>query len=72
MGVYVLGAFKLDPLQPVKLILFQKISTFQIFILGRPIPYYPRPSGEARRYISSEAKLFTCNEWFYFQLLKTL
>ena len=31
------GAFKLDHLQPVKLILFQRISTFLPFILGAPI-----------------------------------
>ena len=36
------GAFKLDHLQPVKLISFQNISTFLPFILGGPISYYPR------------------------------
>ena len=41
-GVSVLGALKLDHLQPVKLILFPKISTFLPFILGIPISYYPR------------------------------
>ena len=35
-GVSVLGTFKLNPLHPVKLILFQKISTFQTLILGLP------------------------------------
>ena len=37
-----LGAFKLDHSQPAKLILFQKIFPFLSFILGGPIPYYPR------------------------------
>ena len=41
-GVSVLGAFKLDHFQPVELILFFKNSTFLPFILGSPIPYYPR------------------------------
>ena len=36
------GAFKLDHLQPVKLILSKIVPTFLIFILGSPIPYYPR------------------------------
>ena len=40
--VSVLGAFKLDHFQPVKLILLQNFSTFLIFIIGSPIPYYPR------------------------------
>ena len=38
-------AFKLDHLQPVKLILFHTFSTCLIFILGSPIPYYPREGG---------------------------
>ena len=33
-GASVLGAFKLDHLQPVKLILFQNVSTFSTFMLG--------------------------------------
>ena len=37
-GVSVLGAFKLDHLQPVRMILFEKLSSF----LGAPISYYPR------------------------------
>ena len=38
-----LGAFfKLDHLQPVRLILSHKFSIFLSFILGGPIPYYPR------------------------------
>ena len=41
-GVSVLGAFKLDCLQPVELILFHKFSTFLTFILGSPIIYSPR------------------------------
>ena len=41
-GVSVPGAFKLDHLQPVKLILSHNLSTFLIFLLGSPIPYYPR------------------------------
>ena len=40
--VSVLGVFKLDHLQSVKLILFSNISTFLPFILGGPISYYPR------------------------------
>ena len=40
-GVYELGAFKLDHLQRVILILFQKISNFLIFILGSPILITP-------------------------------
>ena len=40
--VSVLWAIKLDHLQPVELILSQYISTFLTFILGGPIPYYPR------------------------------
>ena len=38
----VLGAFKLDNLQPVELILSHNVSIILIFILGSPIPYYPR------------------------------
>ena len=41
-GVSDLGTFELDHLQPVKLILFQKLSIILTFILGRPILYYPR------------------------------
>ena len=37
-----LGVFELDHLQPVTVILFKKISTFLLFILGSPISYYPR------------------------------
>ena len=37
-----LGEFKLDHLQPVKLILSQKLSTCLTFILEGPIPYYPK------------------------------
>ena len=44
-GVSVLGAFKLDQLQPVELILFHNFPAFLIFILGSPIPYYPREGG---------------------------
>ena len=44
-GVSVLGSFKLDHLQPYKLILFLNFSVFLIFILGSPIPYYPRERG---------------------------
>ena len=39
---WVPGAFKLDYLQPVKLILSPNLSIILIFILGSPIPYYPR------------------------------
>ena len=46
--VSVLGAFKLDHLQPVELILFQQISAFLIFILGSPILYYPRAEYEKK------------------------
>ena len=48
-GAPVLGAFKLDHLQPVKLILFQKISIFLPFILGSPISYYPRERKMGKR-----------------------
>ena len=48
MGVSVLGAFKLDHLQPVKLILFPNFSIILIFILGSPIPYYPRAKYEKK------------------------
>ena len=41
-GVSVPVAFKLDHLQPVKLTLFQKCSTFLPFMLGGPISYYCR------------------------------
>ena len=47
-GVSDLGAFKLDHLQPVKLILFKNISTFLPFILGGPISYYPRERKEGK------------------------
>ena len=47
-GVSVPGAFKLDHLQPVKWILFQKKSTFLPFIMGGPISYYCREKKEAR------------------------
>ena len=43
--VTVLMAFKLDHLQPVELIMFQNFTILLIFILGRPIPYYPRERG---------------------------
>ena len=46
--VSVLGAFKLDHFQPVKLILFRNFSSFQNFILG-PFSYYPREGKEAAR-----------------------
>ena len=38
-GVSVIGAFKVDHLQPVELILFQNISTFLTSIQGSPIIY---------------------------------
>ena len=41
-GISVLWAFKLDHLKPVELILSPKFSIILIFILGSPIPYYPR------------------------------
>ena len=41
-GVSVSGAFKLDHLQPVKMILWQKMSISLPFILGAPISYYCR------------------------------
>ena len=44
-GVSVLGAFRLDHLQPVKLILFKNFTNLLICILGRPIPCYPRERG---------------------------
>ena len=44
-GLSVLGAFKLDHLQHIKLILFQKISIILSFILGSLIIYYPRAIG---------------------------
>ena len=47
-GVSDPGAFKLDHLQPVQLILFHEISNFLPFILGSPIPYYPRERKEGR------------------------
>ena len=47
-GVSVLWALKLDHLQPVKLILFQYFFNFLPFILGSPIPYYPRERKEGR------------------------
>ena len=43
---FVLWAFKLDHLQPVKKILFQIVSNFLSFILGEPIIYYPREGKE--------------------------
>ena len=59
--VSVLGAFILDHLQPVELILFHKFSTFFTFILGSPIRYYPRgnvgkPGTFPCTYIQSEEK----------------
>ena len=53
-GVSGPGAFKLDHLQPVKLILYQNYSTYLIFILGSPIPYHPRAENEKRDSLSSE------------------
>ena len=35
-------AFKLDHLKPVEVRLFRDFPTFLPFILGSPIPYYPR------------------------------
>ena len=40
-----LWSFKLDRLQPAKLILSQNISNFLPFILGAPISYYCREQG---------------------------
>ena len=48
-GVSVPGAFKLDHLQPVQLILFLKIPIFLSFLLGGPISYYPRERKEGRK-----------------------
>ena len=45
----VLEAFKLDHLQPVKLILSQQNSIILIFILAAPISYYPRERKEGSR-----------------------
>ena len=42
------GAFKLDHLEPVELILFQKIFTFLPIILKAPISNYPREKEEGR------------------------
>ena len=49
-GVSVPGAFKLDHLQPVQLILLPNFPTFLSFILGGPISYYPseRKKGSSR------------------------
>ena len=44
----ILGTFKLDHLQPFKLILFHKFSISLTFILGGPISYYPRERKEGR------------------------
>ena len=44
-GVSVLGAFKLDCLQTVKLNLSQNVYTFLPLILGAPISYYCRKEG---------------------------
>ena len=41
-GVWVPGAFELDHLQLVELILSHNFFNFSIFMLGSPIPYYPR------------------------------
>ena len=41
-GVSVLEEFKLDHLQPVKTDFVPKMSNFLPFIMGGPIPYYPR------------------------------
>ena len=42
-GVSVLGAFKLDYLQPVKRILSQNVSKFLTFILGLPASHFLLP-----------------------------
>ena len=42
-GLYVLGTFKVDHLQPVDPILFHKFSLFFTFMLGAN-SYYPRES----------------------------
>ena len=48
-GVSVLGAFKLDNLMPVNLILFEKMSTFLTFIhTGAPISYCPKREKERK------------------------
>ena len=41
-GVSYPGALKLDHLQRVELTSFTNISSFSHFILGGPIPYYPK------------------------------
>ena len=48
IGISDPGAFKLDHLQPGKLILSKQFSNFAVFILGSPIPYYPRERKEGR------------------------
>ena len=57
-GVSVLGAFKLDNFQPVELFLSQNYSSFPPFILGSPIPYYPR-----EKKAEYEKREFTINGW---------
>ena len=47
-GCVTLGAFKLDHLQSVKLILSQKFYTFLPFILVGPIPFCPRERKKER------------------------
>ena len=55
-GVFVLGAFNLDHLQPVELILSPNFSNFLIFVLGAPISYNPL-EGKRRKRDSPK------NEW---------
>ena len=42
------GAFKLDHLQPVELIVSLNFSNFLVILLGAPISYYPR-NGKRRK-----------------------
>ena len=49
-----LGAFKLDHLQPVEVRFFRNFPTFLLFILGSPIPYYHYPRERKVKYEKRE------------------
>ena len=63
--VSVLGAFKLDHFQSVKLFVFQQISTFLTFILEAPISYYPRlpERGREEAARAEHGKMGTTQKW---------
>ena len=69
-GLYVLGTFKVDHLQPVDPILFHKFSLFFTFMLGAN-SYYPRESNAENGKIECD-KGFQCLGHTYWTICSLL